>query len=859
MTCRLIAVLPAALAVVALMPTPSLRADERQEQQVEAFLSRLGLVDLQTRHLEQQLDRADAKQPLALARRLSDLYATRLMEAADDKQAYDDLLARIRKLGERYPEANTTALQVMLLQADFNRAQLQIRQWIADRSDTEALKSGAAILSRIAPQLQKYQKELNEEVEQLSLAIADVANPAEKQAKETELQRKREAAGRATFFAGWSNYYFALTQLAAGDAAPSIEAAREAFRRILGLGPEEKYEDVEAEWLGLESTYRARALIGLGLTEAAAGELAATERLFTLLDDVRTPPAIRDQAPAFHLQGLLNANHFEEAGELARTEIEGFSGAATQGKVSFCTALVRAGFGEGDDSPQRRQLGSLGVRGLARMQQIGAAYQVLAKYNVDLEEPEGFYLTWLKGYGQFAEAEKTKSEEGFRAAAETLRQALDDPEARQDVVSAGQCRHTLAWCHYRRKDYESAAEQFQQAATSLKDAAGDTALQSAWMVFASYYALVPKESRFALSAIDALETIKRDFPNSDRAKEADKYLGNLRQRAGSLEDAIETLEAIGPDESNYVAARYDLCRLYHQQWSKTKDPGEKRRWANKVTDGAESYSRIARNDSNEERKLRCQLWAADVVINSTPLDAKRAASFLDKAEALLPGVPAGSSAVIEYHYRRLQMAQRENDEAAALKEADWLATNAAGSVYEISALVILAKDVQQALSSAAPSDRRALVEKAADIYRRLARAVGQTPKVIAEVKNAQVANARLAEYELELGNYRPAADCAERLLTAFPDDRNYLRVAGLSEYHLGDYDKAIERWRTLVLGLKKNSPEWHEAKYYQLASLLHLDKPAAEKAYQQFQLLYPSVTVEPWTSDPEGLRTKLAG
>ncbi|MEQ8784907.1 MAG: hypothetical protein RIC55_01350 [Pirellulaceae bacterium] len=844
-------------AVLTFASARTVRADDPEERQVEEFLSRLGLVDLQIRHLERVLDATDSKQQLPLARRLADLYAARLMSAADDKERYDDILARIRKLGERHPEANTTAIQVMLLQADYNRAELQIGKWIEDRGDAEALKSGAAILSRIAPQLQAHQEELNEEVEKLAIAVEGIEKPALKEAKEQELRRKREVAGRATFFAGWSNYYFGLTQLSGGDAKTSLDAARAAFRRILGLGAEEKYDEVEVEWLGLESSFRSRALIGLGLTEAAAGDLAGANRLFTLLDDVSAPPEIRDQAPAFYLQGLLNASQVEEALKFAQQQVDGFSGAATQGKVSFCTSLVRAGFGGPKDSPPHRALGELGVRGLARMQQIAAAYQVLTKYNVELADDGGFYLVWLKGYGQFAEAEKTKSEDDYRAAAETLRQAIDDPQARKDVASAGQCRYSLAWSLYRLKEYEKAAEEFQHAATSLKGASGDTAVQSAWMAFASYYSLTQEEPRFALSAIDALEGLKRDFPGSDQAKKADIYIMKLRQNAASPIETIRELLRVRPDDDGYLSARYDLCRLQHQLWSAEKDDAKKKDAGELILRQVEVFSRAARNDDNAERKLKCQLWAADVAINGVAFDAALSGEILAKAEALVPEVTGGSSALTEYHYRRLQFAQKSNNESMALEESAWLAENAAGSAYELSALITLAKDVEDALSKASAADRQAQLERAGDVYRNLARAVGESPKVIAEVKNAQVANARLAQYEYDLGNYGAAADRAQRLLAAFPDDRNYLRLAGLAEYYAGDYSTAIERWRLLVQGLTKNTAPWHEAKYYQLASLMHTDKPAAVMAYQQFDLLYPSVAGEPWASDREGLRKAL--
>ena len=118
----------------------------RQDERLEQFLARLGLVDLQIQLLERTLRLPaalpDAKQPMA--RRLADLYAERLMSHADDPAKYNDTLQRIETLVRDLPEANTTALQVMLLQADYNRAESLLTTWINDpQAEVVAQRSAA--------------------------------------------------------------------------------------------------------------------------------------------------------------------------------------------------------------------------------------------------------------------------------------------------------------------------------------------------------------------------------------------------------------------------------------------------------------------------------------------------------------------------------------------------------------------------------------------------------------------------------------------------------------------------------------------------------------------------------------------
>jgi hypothetical protein len=74
-----------------------------------------------------------------------------------------------------------------------------------------------------------------------------------------------------------------------------------------------------------------------------------------------------------------------------------------------------------------------------------------------------------------------------------------------------------------------------------------------------------------------------------------------------------------------------------------------------------------------------------------------------------------------------------------------------------------------------------------------------------------------------------------------------LRRAGLAHFAAGDYAAALDCWRRLLGGLSQGSDDWLEAKYYQLACLLRTDRPAAEKVWRQFELLFPEVKSPAWS------------
>ena len=212
-------------------------------------------------------------------------------------------LQRITALVRDYPQANTTPLQVMLLQADYNRAESLIATWISEPQDTASRDEAQQILTRITPLLIDHQDVLNKQVEQLLTQMENVPDGDALQTKELELRRIQGIAARATYFAAWSNYYLALVTKRVGEGSAVHSSARH-FLQLLGFD-EELPADLEPEWLGLESIWRARAVIGLGLSLAACGELDASERCFDLLEHASVPPEIREQAPYWHVRALL--------------------------------------------------------------------------------------------------------------------------------------------------------------------------------------------------------------------------------------------------------------------------------------------------------------------------------------------------------------------------------------------------------------------------------------------------------------------------------------------------------------------------------------------------------------------------
>jgi len=822
----------------AFAPSAQLTSMSEQDRRIDEFLDRLGLTELQALHLEQSLDKElDAARQQALVTRLADLYAAQLLSYWEDQTRYDATLHKIDRLIERAPGARTPALEAMLLQADYNRAEKLMGQWLANRADQVARDQARQILQRIAPELDRLRQTLQGQLDQLQEELDKLPPRSDRAATEHEAARVQAILGRASYFSAWSHYYLGLAQ----GSRDGLDRARDGFRLILGLSDDD--DELDAEYLGLSSIWRARSLVGLALAESALGDQDRSRRSFDLLKDASVPPEIREQAAYWELQALLNVERHADAEKLARREIAAMDETATQGAVSFCASLVRATYGNATPSAELRRLGLLGLSGLAKIGQRRTALQLMTQYEIRVGEDAGFYLQGLEGQQQFERAEQTKQQADFALAETTLAAALKWPEAEQDLSSAGQCRSQRGWCLYRLGQHEAAGREFKRAAEQLTAARDQRAVESAWMSFVAFQAAAESQPALKVSAIDMLQLIQRDFPRHEYAKRAAYYLGKL-QHHESPEETLRSLQQVATDAPDYLAARYEICQLLHRGWAKA-DEGERTAAAQQLREAVDVYLE-AKGDADKARQAKACLLAADATLHGPAQDLSAAAAYLKRAEALTAALPSSHAVLAEYHFRALELAQSQSDPRAERLHAAWLVKQAAGSSYELPALIVMARALDQALpaSDASPAQ----LEEAYTLYRRLVQLLGESAAEIQAHKNAQVANSKLAHYAEALGKHAEAARRLDLLLEALPGpkNKNYLRRAALAHYRAGQHETALSHWRTLLRGVPQASEEWFEAKYYQLACLMQTDPGQARIVFDQFKLLHPDLGPPSW-------------
>jgi len=834
---------------------------------VQQFLTRLGLVEIQVLHLEKTLDTPlPDKRRVELARRLADLYAGLLMSTSQDEEKSREIYARVDSLVKRVPEADTPSLGVLLLQADYNRAEAEVARWIRRPDDATARDAARAMLARVVPRLREHQAEIERLVGQSWKEMEAVEDEQTLAAKEAEVARLEAVGIRAAFLAAWANYYSSIVTEDSPKAKEELATARQCFRKVLDLADDDALGEITADWFNLEAVGNCRALIGLGMAEAAGGDLAGSRDCFRVLEDPAVPPAIRDEAGYWHVQGLVNAGAIEEAGHVLEEQMGRWSGRATPGKVGACAALVAAAFGDKDPKgeedraakhDQRRAAGMVAIAGLVRLKQFDTLSQLVSQYAIDMEQAGALLVHGLKGRQLLDQAEASKDRDDYRAAQQALTKALADPSATRHVALAGQCRYLLGWCHYRQGQYQAAAAQFERATRSLKALDRPTAVKAAWKAVESYYQAASENPRYVASAIRLLEAIRRDFPGDPLTQKIDYYAAKIRHHSSGPEELIRSLRRVEPESPHYLTSRCEICLLEHQRWTAARGTADRRAVAGEVYQAVDAYLSAAKDGADPAEKLRCLLLAAEVALGADPVDVERVRSYLDQATALVGKLAATDTLAADYHYRRLQLAGETGDNRHASEHAEWLARHAAGSGYELPALVELAKKADAAVAAAGGDSLRSAREQALAIYARLVKLLGDGPKAISSQKNALVASSKLAAYLGHLGRHAEAAGQLEKILAAYPNDQGYLRRAGLAHFQAESYERALPHWRKLLAGLPRESAGWYEAKYHQLACLIEVDAVQARKVFGQFELLHPDFGPDAWREKLRSLQRRL--
>ena len=562
---------------------------------------------------------------------------------------------------------------------------------------------------------------------------------------------------------------------------------------------------------------------------------------FKIFDDPLVSDADRINATFRHGRTLMVARQFSRALVFSQ-------GIFSQGKfpkdrqLRLCYNMVLFGVAYPEITDAEKMV-HVGLREIAVLGRYDVLEFLLDKHDIDVDQLGGFYFSWIKGRLLLREAEKVKTKAAYQAAVEPLQVALRDPAAKRDPSSASRCRYQLALCKYFLKEYEESASLFELASSGFKESGDKDASNAIWNSIASYLKILNANPNHAPKTIALLESFKSDFPKDARTGEVDLLINKIQRNALSRMDAVAKLEKIAAGDKTYVSARYDICQLLHEQWLRDrskKDVGVA--IATQLTAAVDTYLKAVGQKVSKER-LNCLLWAVEVHLSSTSNTAAAARPYLGQAFAVSKNLPAdtvSAELISGMHYHALRLAQKTNKSSDAEVEARWLTSNAPGSRYEIAAVIHLCQILEKITKKNVQQRGEAY-----EFYGRLATHYGRAQDDLRASKNARIVNSKLAQYAFETGAFGEAADILTVFVSLEPKNEGYLRRLGLANFEAKRYAQALEQWRTLVSGLERGSKPWHEARYYQIASLAKTDRSTAKKVYQQFEVFYPSPP-SPW-------------
>lgn len=826
--------LPILLCLLLPLPVFAQGDEPKLEDKVDQFLERMGLIDFQILHLKKQLSRPGTARDL-YASKLADLYVNQLLNINEAAEAAK-VIQEVQALLKRFPKVKTPLIQVMLLQGEYQRAEEMARKWMSDPdANAKARGEAQAILARIVPFLTTYHGQLHRQVQREGEIVDNLPEGAIRSRRERRLNRLTNVAGRASYFAGWGNYYLGLIKNRSGaNGKAEYLAARKSFRRLFFEEDKDQVtKESQAEEYDLLSEARARAALGLALTEIALGEKEVGGIWFGMLRSADASPEVRDEVGYWQVLASLNAEDYDQAAEIAAKEIESFTDAFTPGRVSLCVLLMRAGYK--DPKSQKPKLGQLGLQGLLKLRRFALARKLLNDYGIGTTG-NGFILIWLNGQNQMDKARKSGAKGDYQQAIQTFQSALkaSDASGHRDLMA--ECRYSMAWCHYQIGELKQSADLLKEAAPVLKAARSGMAADALWMLAGTYLSLARKDKSYQAEAEAVLKRFKEDFPSHANASKAEILLATM---SGKTID----IDGLDPKAANYPDACLQALRQTYAKWQKLRnDPTQGPSVTQKLKKTIDIVVDVPALQKRPTALVEAQVMGAQIALLSTPPQLKEAQKWIAKADGHSDALANPDKAATDYHYWKMQIAKLSGDSKTLLDQAEWLADHRPGTQYGEVGLITMAQAVEKQIQSATNSEKKALEQKAYQVYDRLSKALGRNESALKSKKNALIAASRFAKYASKVGKHSEAISVLEAVLKLHPRDARYIRLMALTQTATGkDQEKALALWRKLVNGLKKNSDEWYEAKYYHMKVLFALAPEEARKEFRQFKLLRPDL------------------
>lgn len=842
------------------------RAQELSDS-LEQYLVRHTLEDLLAEHLVERLDNAAGADRVEVAQKLATLYVGLLdtAQTETDRKYWSDRASNLLRL---VPESDSPNLRINLAKAAYIRAEKIAEsdrlRLASDEEKAQAeriLRDASATFLTIAQgahqRSQVQERKLGERLEQEEEAEVS-----------SQLSEARQQRSLGFYYAGWSEYYYALIT---GDRSHAGRALRH-FGWLLSArdGEEASFDRLQPGLL--QYNHVARAAIGAALACSLLDRhVEAVAWLDAIQASTDAPQEIRDQIYDRRVWVYAKAGMWPDLELLIRrTRASGDPLGAITARllvVGSMESLIGAE-GQGRSRELIRRLADIGLKDLITGGEVAHVLELVRVFGTAPLGDTGFIPLYVKGLLALDKAEEAREASGesgngpvsdesvaafYREAGNLLLASVDEPDAGSHVNERVRAITTAGTAFYLSGDPVLAADVLERAISTARTP--EQAEDALWLAFVAL--------EEAVEAGDA--SLK---PRRDQAAQLylSTYAGSERSArllmrpgtAGLVHDneAVEILISIPPVSGNYLAARRQASQILYRIY---RNSGVDQRVfaGERFLDVA---SQLVRNEQAEVRSgdverakraadslvLRAR-QIADVALGLTPADIERATLALDTLDRVAGFASIDISDLEpEIVYRRLQIASAESNRELIEIQYQRLA-QLDGGFLSTAQRLLYRQGVQDWLDDPLNADAaRSVVEYGEAVIDQFSPQGQSTKALLGVLETVAQASGSLWELEKDREMLETALAMNERLIDSSAGSGLVLKRQAYLLERAGQEDEALEVWRRLVNGLETESDAWYEARYESIRLLKELDRPAALEAMTQHVLLYPSLGPVPW-------------
>ena len=837
---------------------------------VGAYLQRHGLKQLLTVHLEQQL--IDAKGDLReeLIRKLAELYAE-LLESEQQPEKRNRLEIRARELVSSLPPHDAGSLRLALLRGSYRVAEKIAEDHRLRLASDQEVDEARRLLSDILPRFSQLRHQLKDRLDNLERKLSR-ANADETVRINSEVNQARDLYDECTFYNAWGLYYQSWMH----DRPENAKVALELFAYLLGAGTSHPSpNEISVDLRSVEAI--ARSILGFALCKSLTASAPTAINWIELIKAENTFEELRDEAPIWHMVILMEANPADYAG--VQDVLDDYLATGKQVPPSWLRMIAIHALEQPRRDRRAEDLVRYAVTELASRDQLDQVLDLAQRYGTESLGDAGFALRYVRGVVSYSDARGVHKAESpafdpvvvamFDKAAMELDSALLEPDVNQYADAAAACWRLIGYCRYFAGRFLDARIAFEEAASSLPQAAA--AAESLWMAIVSLDNVVQGggSARLKTQLDEIMSRFLREHPSSEYAPRI--VLKQSISRGNFSEEVVESLLAIPENSEVYYSARIRATQMLYELFRQSS--GE-RKISHAVTFIALAMpiqSRAMREGTAGDLSLRkevinrCRMLLEVTLTDgvSRLVAARQTLAWIDDlagqyGDDLMPYQD-------EITYRRVLEKLFSEEEEAAGRLADEIWDRSEQSIWSRLASRAMFRHARRRWQDAASSLTVGLailqqIERyGGRILLETAGEKGALSDLVILTYHAAVAEAVLLIWERtgEERKARAAMAIYEILLSEKPNNAKFLRAAAILAERLDRIEYSLECWRHILSGSQIRSARWFEAKFHQIELLAQQDSQRARLVLDQHILLNPDYGPDPWKSLLKGLDKRL--